>query len=80
MDPAASTWIEFAKTFSTVGFGPGMVVIIIAGWFQKWVYGWQHEAQKQLTAEAIKRGDFWQQLYLSRVSELEKRLERMEKP
>jgi hypothetical protein len=75
-----SVWIDVAKNISTVGFGPGMVVIVIAGWFQKWVYGWQFVAQKELTAEANKRGDFWQQLYLSRVAELEKRLERLETP
>lgn len=78
-DPSGG-WVEFAKTFSTVGFGPGMVIIVVAGWFQKWVYGWQYEAQKQLTAKAIERGDFWQQLHLSRTAELEKRLDRLETP
>lgn len=67
MDP---TWVDIANKISGVSFASAVVIVLIAGYFQKWVWGWQLQA-------AEKRADFWQNLYLTRVVPLEKTVEKI---
>lgn len=74
MDP---TWIDIAQKISGVSFATFLLILGVAGYYQKWVWGWQMQAALDREAKAVAKADFWQNLYLSRVSSLEKTVEKL---
>lgn len=74
LDP---TWVDIAQKVSGVSFATFLLILGVAGYYQKWVWGWQMKAAEEREAKANERADYWQNLYLTRVVPLEKTVEKI---
>jgi hypothetical protein len=71
------TWIDIVQKISGVSFATFLLLLGVAGYYQKWVWGWQMNAALEREQIANKRAEYWQNLYLTRVVPLEKTVEKI---
>ncbi len=73
-------WVDILKDPRTVSVVTMLLVIIITGYREIWVWGRQLKAAEAREAISAKQALFWQDLYLERVRALEDSIAHVAKP